>query len=83
MERHAQQSLLCNLQLSTGLECMTICIPFLDGWQESSILHRIQPIGGDGKYKKGEAKRECGSHSFGVGLLPCLRSVSIIENLSA
>ena len=59
MERHAQHSLLlCNLQLSTGLECMTICIPFLDGWQESSILHRIQPIGGDGKYKKGEAKRD-------------------------
>ena len=50
--------LLCNLQLSTGLECMPICIPFLDGWQESPILHRIQPIGGDAKYKKGEAKRD-------------------------
>ena len=50
--------MLRNLQLSTGLECVTICIPFLDGWRESPILHRIQPIGGDGKYKKAEAKRD-------------------------
>ena len=83
--RHIQQSvLLYNLWLSISLEHMPICIPF--HWLvvgASPILYRAQTKGGDRKYKKGEAKRECGSHSFGVGLLPCLRSVSIIENLSA
>ena len=32
----------------------------------SSILHRVQPIGGDGKYKEEEAKRDPYENSIGV-----------------
>ena len=63
MGRHIQQSLLLyNLQLSMGLEHTPICLPFLDWWW-------AQPKEEDGKYKKGAAKRDGYSNSFGHGLI--------------
>ena len=48
----------------------------------SPVLPRVQPKGGDGKYKKGETKRDHYNDSFVVSLLPCLRSVSILKEIS-
>ena len=83
MGRHAQQSLLLyNLQLSTGLEHMPICIPF--HWVvvgTSPILHKAQPKEGDGKYKREEAKMDEEDDAFGFGLLPCVGSVCLIKDL--
>ena len=48
----------------------------------SPILHRAQPKGRDGKYKKEEAKRDREDDSFVVGLLPYLGNVCVIKDLS-
>ena len=66
MGRHTLQGLLlCNLQLSVGLKHMPVCIPSLDlWWVQALFLHRAQPKG-DGKYEKGEAKRNLFDDSWG------------------
>ena len=54
MRRHAQQSLLLhNLQMPVGLECMPICIPFLDWWWVQALLC----IGHNQKEETGSIKR--------------------------
>ena len=79
-----QSLLLCNLHLSISLDHMLICIPLhLLVMATSPILHRSQLKGGQGKYKRGEAKRKEEDDSFGVSLFPCLGSVGLIKDLSA
>ena len=46
-------------------------------------LLRAQSKGKDGEYKKEEVKRDWENYSFGVRLLPCLRSVCLIKDVSA
>ena len=55
MGRHAQQSLLLhNLQVPVALECMPVCIPFLDWWW----VHGLLCTGHNQKEETGSIKTE-------------------------
>ena len=83
MGRHVQYSLLLyKLQWLTGLEHMSICLPFLDWWQIQALFfpgHNCKEE--TGSIIKGEVKRD--NDSFRISLLPCIWSDYLIKVVSA